>query len=1288
MYAVNGDQWVGYDDEDTLQTKVDYLAERRFAGGMVWALDLDDFGNGYPLISAIKTGLDAIVTTPTTNAPTPAPTSGSPLPAPTPSPSQDPTSNPTPAPTDVPVSTAPTEAGLSFAPTGSPATSEPTTAAPTQPPATDSPTTIIPTNADGPAPCDDGSPRACKSQCSATCRGRGSDVQTNQCWGTPRYIQCDCRDGSAHSFDGCPCENSLCPSMPTGEDTTIDGGWTWSSTDAAALTTSASGGGGIATNKLIGYYTNWAQYRPTGQQYFPEDIDASLLTHICYAFAVLNSNYNVVPFEWNDIVDWNPSQGMYARFHTHVRTQNPAIKTLISLGGWTFNEREATKHLFTNMVETQVGRDRFIQSAISFARTHSFDGVDIDWEYPAHAGQGGRPQDKTNFVFLLSEFRAAIAAEAAEGGAEPLLLTIAVGAAGPTVENGYQIDQIHQHLDWIGVMSYDLHGSWEGQTGLHTSMDGTDPMSVLGGMQQWMDGGAPADKLVMGFATYGRGWTLAAATDSGIGAAAAGGSSAGAVTRAAGFLAWYEIESLIQRGGSAHYDATTQCMYAVNGDQWVGYDDENTLRQKVNYMAQHGFAGGMVWALDLDDFNNGYPLTSAIKNAMGDMPAPGTPTTIMDGGTTLPSTVGDASTTIEAETTPQSTASTAAEVFVWAPLIKMVPAFDTTTSSRIAHRFAGQLEDTNMRVAGIGAVPIELDQQQGWLFAAAFRPNMSWPTDPPGLSTTTAMAVSTIPQGSGVCTGCRDGLLGDCKRLSDSTCWTYSTDDSCPSDAVECANEDNTVVVTFSVPMSSLNASFQETFRRTMVTLLCTTGIRPDGTSYSDLPDCENTVRVVIVPVSSSNGVGRRRQVANAVIGLYAVEDQSVILASSILSVVEPALEIAGAVVAEVTTLAAEAGPDTDFDCDALPSGNCTSMQTACDAWCRGPSRPNTCDLQTQIPGTYPTGTVVHQCACVSNPAQTVCTFMSTVRSISWSVGLPVLIVNRGDVLYFRNVTGGTVLVWELVSEAAFASCDFAGAEALPTDEAAGLSHMITTAGKHFFAHPIDCQNGLKMQVVARDGEVQVTDTTTRAVDASSTPVTASTMSSDVSTEFSNSSTLLATSTIASGDVATDAPPPAPPTSAPPVASNNGSSGSSSGESDDDSGVVIVGVVTALALVVVVGVILTVLVRRRHIANKGRPTRPAIENPIYGGSAENEFGEAAAAVSRGPSYTAATPSSLEDTRFIVDSANNRISLVCVDADDSQQPEDVTYSSPQDVDPGSRRISADTTRMSIVQQTAI
>lgn len=194
-----------------------------------------------------------------------------------------------------------------------------------------------------------------------------------------------------------------------------------------------------ASRKLVGYYTNWAQYRtPAGGVYkfFPENVDASKLTHVIYAFAKVapSPTFEVQPFEWNDVLDY--TDGMYKRFHDHVRAQNPSIKTLIAVGGWNFNFFDATKHIFSNMASTAANRARFIANAIAYCRTHGFDGFDMDWEYPGVYAQGGNWQDKANFALLMQEFRAAINAEVLQPGQSRLLLTIAVAAASWVMGSG------------------------------------------------------------------------------------------------------------------------------------------------------------------------------------------------------------------------------------------------------------------------------------------------------------------------------------------------------------------------------------------------------------------------------------------------------------------------------------------------------------------------------------------------------------------------------------------------------------------------------------------------------------------------------------------------------------------------------------------------------------------------------------------------------------------------------------------------------------------------------------
>ena len=55
--------------------------------------------------------------------------------------------------------------------------------------------------------------------------------------------------------------------------------------------------------KVVCYFTNWAWYRQGSAKYKPDDIDASLCTHIIYGFAVLDYTELVIkPHDrWADI---------------------------------------------------------------------------------------------------------------------------------------------------------------------------------------------------------------------------------------------------------------------------------------------------------------------------------------------------------------------------------------------------------------------------------------------------------------------------------------------------------------------------------------------------------------------------------------------------------------------------------------------------------------------------------------------------------------------------------------------------------------------------------------------------------------------------------------------------------------------------------------------------------------------------------------------------------------------------------------------------------------------------
>ena len=408
--------------------------------------------------------------------------------------------------------------------------------------------------------------------------------------------------------------------------------------------------------RIVCYYTNWAQYRPDGGKFFPEDLDGSLCTHIIFAFAVLK-DHKLAPFEWND-EDTEWSKGMYSRIMNLKRT-NPNLKVLLAVGGWNFGSGP-----FSDMVQDQQLRQAFVQHSVQFLRQHQFDGLDLDWEYPSNR-EGSRPQDKQYFTSLVRELKAAF---------RPynLLLTAAVGAGEPTIKTAYEIDKIASELDFINLMTYDFHGgSWENITGLHTGLyarpEENQQLMTWNqnwAVNHWIQQGTPKHKINMGLATYGRTFQLVDPSNNGVGAPSSGPGQAGKYTREPGFLSYYEIcEKLNSGTWKSQYDDVQKSMYAYGDGMWVGYDNIDTLTIRANYIIGKDLGGVMFWAPDLDDFqgkfcNRGkYPLMNTVVNLIRsgvilpiDIPTAPSSTTTTTTTTTVTTTTTTMTTTTSAST--------------------------------------------------------------------------------------------------------------------------------------------------------------------------------------------------------------------------------------------------------------------------------------------------------------------------------------------------------------------------------------------------------------------------------------------------------------------------------------------------------------------------------------------------------------------------------------------------------------------------------------------------------------
>jgi len=324
------------------------------------------------------------------------------------------------------------------------------------------------------------------------------------------------------------------------------------------------------------------------------------------------------PYEWNDeSTEW--SIGMYERFNNLKQTA-PHIKTLLSVGGWTFGTPKMTA-----MLATAANRAEFIATSIVYLRERNFDGFDLDFEYPG--SRGSPPEDKYRYTELVVETRAAFEREAEETGRERLLLTAGVPAGKDTIDAGYEVDIISKHLDFLNLMTYDYNGGFDKHTGMNSPLHKHPEefadyiyFNVEFTTKYWIELGADPSKLCLGMPLYGRGSILSDPAQNGFRAPTTGSSPGGPFTREAGFYSYYEVCDMLAGDAKREWEDYQKTPYLYNNQRvWASYDDYESLAYKVEFMKSLGLAGLMVWSLDLDDFRGQhcddapYPLLTEIN---------------------------------------------------------------------------------------------------------------------------------------------------------------------------------------------------------------------------------------------------------------------------------------------------------------------------------------------------------------------------------------------------------------------------------------------------------------------------------------------------------------------------------------------------------------------------------------------------------------------------------------------------------------------------------------------------
>ena len=420
------------------------------------------------------------------------------------------------------------------------------------------------------------------------------------------------------------------------------------SAQSAQISASTTQGGGGGNKRVIGYFAQWGIY---GRNYRVKNIDtsgsAAKITHINYAFGnVRNNRCEVGVIQPSDpntgaggdaFADYSkafgaaesvsgaadtwdqPLRGNWNQLK-QLKAKYPGLKVLISLGGWTWSRGFASAARPEN-------RQAFVASCIDAyirgnlpvtdgaggvgAAAGVFDGIDLDWEYPAACGLTcGTAEESANFTALLAEFRSQL--NAVRPG---LLLTIAAGAGVDKVRVTNPA-AYHQYLDYINVMTYDFHGTWDAKTNHHTALfdSPNDPSTgdqkfynTNDALEAFLSRGVPAAKLNLGIGFYGRGWTNVPNVNNGLyqsGTAAPGTYEAGNE----------DYKVLKNRAGTIYTDANARATWKYDGNTFWSYDTPAMIIEKMGYVKAQNLGGAFFWEFSGDDPQGS--LATAIRDGL------------------------------------------------------------------------------------------------------------------------------------------------------------------------------------------------------------------------------------------------------------------------------------------------------------------------------------------------------------------------------------------------------------------------------------------------------------------------------------------------------------------------------------------------------------------------------------------------------------------------------------------------------------------------------------------------
>lgn len=336
------------------------------------------------------------------------------------------------------------------------------------------------------------------------------------------------------------------------------------------------------TKRLIGDYGYWS--RTQTPPYSSDQIPFDKLTHINHAGVSFDASGNlIVPSGFIE-------KALLTKAHNH------GVKVMLLIGGD-----------FDGLETTTGGLNALLANLYVFIQEYGYDGVDIDWEYPATT------QDAAFFYSLMLGLRSIL----------PSPQYIISADVAPWGGSGYDFPDTKFIVDYFNIMTYDCAGPWTDSAQLNSPIfwDNNDPEayncqpggSVNDAINIYLGLQIPPAQLNIGTPFYGYIYHKV----SGLWGFCPGEDCTNyADSENYGTFFKQRINAM---GWRTYYDPYSLVPYMLKADGsegFITYDDASSTFYRVWYTDwARGLGGTFIWSLDADYDGTTQDLLDAAHNA-------------------------------------------------------------------------------------------------------------------------------------------------------------------------------------------------------------------------------------------------------------------------------------------------------------------------------------------------------------------------------------------------------------------------------------------------------------------------------------------------------------------------------------------------------------------------------------------------------------------------------------------------------------------------------------------------